>query len=684
MLPPFRNFSIPQLLNFSILFLLCLVPLAAQRKPFDVNALLKLTRLSDPQLSPDGKNVVFVAETPDLESNTRPRQIYIVPLAGGAARRLTTEGARNERPRWSPDSKRLAFVSNRSGSMQIWIMDADGRNPRQVTNLASEADGVLFSPEGKNLIFVSSVFPDCKDEACNKSRLEAQQKSKVKARLYSSLLYRHWDHWDDGRRSHILVVSVDGGAARDLTPGPQDAPAFHLGGPDSYAISPDGKEICFVRNPDENPAASTNDELYVTPIDGSQPPKKISNNPAADTSPVYSPDGRYIAYRAQTRAGYESDRFRLMLHERATGNVSNLSETFDRWVDSITWAPDSSRLFFTAEDRGRAPIFTIPASGGAIRVAIGGDASLGDVQLTRDGKTMVYSGQSGSSPAEIFRAASSGGASTRLTHLNDSILAEYRTTPLEEIWYDGAEGAKVQGLIVKPPEFDPRKKYPLLVLIHGGPQSSWRESWTYRWNAQVFAGAGYVLFMPNPRGSTGFGQTFIDGINGDWGGKVYEDILYGVDFMQKQPYVDSGRLAAAGGSFGGYMVNWVLGHTDRFKALVTHAGDFDLRSGNLATEELWFPIWEFRGLPWENPEMYARWSPSEFVPHFKTPTLVIHGEQDYRVPYGEALQLFTALQMRKVPSKLLLFPDEGHWILKPQNSQFWYQTFLQWLEQWLK
>ncbi|HYM13159.1 MAG TPA: S9 family peptidase [Bryobacterales bacterium] len=662
--------------------LLCAM-LDAAPKPFDPAALLRLARISDPQLSPDGATVAFVVETPDLDSNTRPKQIYTVPLAGGAARRLTLEGSLNERPRWSPDSRRLAFISNRSGSSQVWLTDSDGRNARQVTSLSTEAAGVLFSPDGKNLIFTSDVFPDCKDDACNKSRLDARRNSKTKARIYTSLLYRHWDHWDSGRRSHIFVVGVEGGAPRDLTPGPLDAPAWELEAPDGYAISPDGKEVCYVSKPDEMPAAGTNQELYVVSVENGTP-KKISNNPAADTSPVYSPDGRYIAYRAQLRAGYEGDRFRLMLHERATGNVTNLTETFDRWVSGIAWAPDSSKLFFTAGDRGREPIFTIPAAGGAIRVAVGGDACLSDIQLSRDGKTMIYAGQSGASPVEIFRASSAGGSPLSLTHLNDGVLAEYRTTPFEEIWYDAADGVKVQGLIVKPPDFNPGKKYPLLTLIHGGPQGAWGESWSYRWNAQVFAGAGYVVFMPNPRGSSGFGQAFVDGINGDWGGKAYEDILTGVDAMQKQPYIDSARLAAAGGSFGGYMVDWLLGHTDRFRALVSHDGVFDLRSFALSTEELWFPIWEFKGMPWENPDMYRRWSPSEYVANFKTPTLVIHGEQDYRVDVSQALELFTALEARKVPSKLLLFPDEGHWVLKPQNSLLWYRTFLDWINQWVK
>jgi dipeptidyl aminopeptidase/acylaminoacyl peptidase len=667
----------------SLLWLALAGVLVAQKKPFDAEALWKLARLSDPQLSPDGKAVAFVVEIPDVAANTRPRHIYTIPLEGGEPRRLTTEGSLNERPRWSPDGKRLAWVSNRSGAQQVWLMDADGRNARQVTKLATEVSGVLFSPDGKNLVFVSSVYPDCKDEACNEQRLEQAKKGKVQARVYTGLLYRHWNKWDDGRRDHIFVVPTDGGAPRDLTPGPHDAPAYELQAPDGYALSPDGKELVFTRNPDENPAMSTNYELYVVPLEGGEP-KKITSNPAADTSPAYSPDGRYIAYRAQFRAGFESDRWRLMLYDRKSETAANLTESFDRWVSSIAWAPDSSRLFFTAEDRGREPIFTIPAAGGAVRIAIGGNAYLGDVQLTRDGKTMIYTGHSGSSPVEIFRAASTGGAAVRLTHLNDTVLAAHQLTPLEEVWHEGAEGHKIQGLVVKPPAFDPQKRYPLLVLIHGGPQGAWGESWSYRWNAQVFAGAGYVVFMSNPRGSTGFGQAFLDQISGDWGGKVYQDLMFGVDYMAAQPYVDAVRVAAAGGSYGGYMVNWLLGHTDRFKALISHAGVYDLRSMAGETEELWFVHWEFKGMPWDNPEMYQKWSPSLFAGEFKTPTLVIHGEQDYRVPYGQGLQLFTALQMKKVPSKLLLYPDEGHWILKPQNSLLWYRTFLAWLQEWVK
>ena len=370
--------------------------------------------------------------------------------------------------------------------------------------------------------------------------------------------------------------------------------------------------------------------------------------------------------------------------ERATGTLSHLTEALDRWVSSFAWAPDSTRLFFTTEDRGRQAIQFIPVTGGAARIAVSGDSHLDDMQFTPDGKTMVYTEQNGAMPVEIFRASSAGGAALALTRLNDTILNDHHLTAYEDFWVDGAERTKVHGFILKPYGFSEGKKYPVLTLIHGGPQGSWGQAWSYRWNAQVFAAAGYVVVMPNPRGSTGYGQKFIDEINGDWGGRAYEDVMASVDYASKLPYADPKNIAAAGGSYGGYMVNWILGHTQRFKALVSHAGVFDLRSEALETEELFFPIWEFGGMPWNSFDIYGRWSPSHFVKEFRTPTLVIHGEQDYRVPIGQGLQLFTALQLQKAPSKLLLFPDEGHWILKPHNSLLWYRTFLDWIDSWVK
>jgi dipeptidyl aminopeptidase/acylaminoacyl peptidase len=622
----------------------------AQKKPFDSAAMMELKRMSDPQISPDGKWVTFTVQTVDVAANKKPSQIWMAPLAGGTPRQITHDGEANQRARWSPDSKRIAYISDRSGSSQIWLMDTDGGDARQATNLSAEAGGVLFSPDGKNLLFTSDVYPECgADEACNKKNLDAEKNNKVKARIYTELLYRHWTAWQAKRRSHLLVVGATGGAPRDLTPGTRDVPPFSLGGADDYDISPDGQEVLYSMNADPVPAISTNTDVYAVSIAGGQP-RKITNTPGADTNPRYSPDGKYIAWRAQLRAGYESDRFRLLVLERSTGNVTNLTDNLDRWVNSFTWAPDSTGLFFTIDDRGRQSIQLIPVAGGAARMVASGDNELDDMQLTRDGKTMVYTQQSGVSPVEIYRAASAGGAPVALTHLNDQALNTCQLTPLEEFWVDGAEGARVQSFVVKPYGFQPDRKYPVLLLIHGGPQGFWGHSWTYRWNAQVFAAAGYVVVMPNPRGSTGYGQKFIDEINGDWGGRAFDDIMAVADYIvTDMPYADSSRMTAAGGSYGGYMIDWILGHTQRFKALISHAGVYDLESEFGATEELWFPLWEFGGTPWDKPETYAKWSPNKYVPDFHTPTLVVAGELDFRVPYNQSLELFTALEMQKVP-----------------------------------
>jgi len=669
-------------------FLLLLTACAlvfAQKQPFDVNALLALKRIGDPQLSPDGKLVAFTVQSVDVAANKKPVQVWIVPLEGGAPRQITQDGESNQRPRWSPDSKRIAYLSDRGGSSQIWMMDPDGGNAKQVTNLATEADGHLFSPDGKNLVFTSAVYPECgADDACNKTNLDAEKAGKVKARIYTELLYRHWNAWQGKRRSHLLVTPVAGGAIRDLTPGTRDVPPFSLGGSDDYDISPNGQEVCYSMNADPVPAASTDSDLYVVSIAGGQP-VKITITPGADSNPRYSPDGKYLAWRAQLRAGYESDRWRLMTLERSSGKVANLTESLDRWVNSFTWSPDSGSIFFTTSDRGRQPIQVIPAVGGASKTVASGDSELDDMQLTRNGRTMVYTQQSGLSPVEIYRASSSGGAAVPLTHLNDQTLDDRQMTPLEEFWVNGADGARVHSFLIRPPNFTPGRKYPVLMLIHGGPQGFWGHAWTYRWNAQVFAAAGYVVVMPNPRGSTGYGQKFVDEINNDWGGRAFDDIMAVADHIVTDvPFADASKMTAAGGSYGGYMIDWILGHTQRFKALISHDGVYNLTSEFGATEELWFPMWEYGGTPWDKPENYAKWSPNNYVQEFHTPTLAIHGEQDFRVPLNQGLELFTALQMQKVPSKLLLFPDEGHWVLKPQNSILWYKTFIDWMDSWVK
>ncbi|MGD1092533.1 MAG: S9 family peptidase [Bryobacteraceae bacterium] len=653
------------------------------QQPFNVGTMLKISRISEPVISPDGRTVAFTVQTIDVDKNTKPKQIYTVALSGGFPRQVTHDGTDNERPRWSPDSRTIYYVSDRDGSSQVWSMSPDGSGARQVTHLSTEANGILVAPDSKKIVFLSNVYPDCgADDGCNKIKIEDEKKSKVKARIYTSLLYRHWNEWQVKRRQHLMVINTDGTDVKDLTPGMHDVPPFTLAAPDGYAISPDSNEVAFTMNVDANLAISTNSDIYTVPIGGGEP-KKITTGPGAEDAPLYSPDGSYLAFRSQSRAGYESDRFRLMVFERASGRTTDLSEGLDRWVEGMTWSPDSTRLFFTMEDRGRTGLQMIGVKGGGLRPVISGASSLDDVQFNSDGSTLIYTEQSGSRPTEIYRASSTGGSGVALTHLNDSLLASTTLTPLDDDWVDNADKTRVHYFVVKPPGFTESRKYPVLFLIHGGPQGAWGESWSYRWNPQVFASAGYLVVMPNPRGSTGYGQKFIDDINDDWGGKVYNDIMAVVDHVALLPYVDPDRMAAAGGSYGGYMIDWMLGHTTRFKAMVTHDGVFDLRSEAGATEELWFPMWEFRGMPWDNPDMYAKWSPSNYVRDFKTPTLIFHGELDYRVPVEQGLQLFTALQMQKVPSKMVLFPDEGHWVLKPQNSMLWYSQFLEWIGEWL-
>jgi dipeptidyl aminopeptidase/acylaminoacyl peptidase len=674
-------------MRFCLLILfLAAPPIHAQKQPFDAAAMMQLARISDPQISPDGKTVAFVVQTVTLEANKKPKNIYTVPIGGGTPTLLSNAGDSNDRPRWSKDGK-IFFISDRSGTSQIWRMEADGSSLKQITFLSTGAGGVLPSPDGKMLVFTSDVVPSCSaDDACNKKMLDEQKANKVKARLITGLLYRHWNEWQGSTRSHLLAIPADGGTAVDLTPGDRVVPPFSLGGPDDYAISPDSKEVCFTMNSDEVGAISTNNDLFVVPITGENAasPRRITPNPASDSSPQYSPDGKYIAFRSQSRPGYESDRQRLLVLERTTGRLTSLTEDLDRSVNSFTWFPDSSRLFFTVTDRGRQGIQAVPVAGGGLRVVASGNSTLDDMTFTPDGKTLVFTRQSGASPIEIVRASSAGGAPVPLTHFNDAVLSAHWLTPLEELFTDVGDGVQIQSFVVKPAGFDPGKKYPAMMVIHGGPEGEFGESWTYRWNAQVFASAGYVVVMPNFHGSVGYGQPFTDAVNHDWGGKPYDDIMAVTDKVAKLPYVDPDRMVAAGGSYGGYMIDWILGHTTRFKALVSHDGVYDLRSETGETEELWFPFWEFGGTPWDNPEMYVRWSPSMFAKEFKTPTLVVHGELDFRVPYGQGLQLFTALQMQKVPSQLLIFPDEGHWVLKPQNSMLWYKTFIDWMDRWAK
>jgi dipeptidyl aminopeptidase/acylaminoacyl peptidase len=618
--------------------------------------------------------------------------------------------------------------------------------PHQVTSISTGADGAIWSPDGKNIVFVSSVYPDCKDDACNKQRDEELKKSKVKAKIFSRLFYRHWNAFTEFKRSHLFVVSADAtveagvspapspesqptrlplqqnaNAPRDLTPGDHDVPPFSLGGQDMYAISPDGQEVAYTSNIDEVEATSTNNEIFVVPLavesavpSGKSPdalrtahataPKKISTSPGADTTPLYSPDGKYLAWRSQARAGFEADKWRLLVQDRQSGKTHDLTEKFDRSVGSFTWYKDIA-LPFTVEDLGSASItFAIPSGGVFNRreepnkyLKIHDSNNADDLALGyTEGKHFVYFLKSTiSSPAEIWRVNISNDEMALyepaevphpVTHMNDVLLSQVDMQPLESFTFKGANNEEVQGFMVKPPGFDPNKKYPLKFLLHGGPQGAWGNEWTYRWNAELFAATGnYVVVIINFHGSTGYGQKFTDSISGDWGGKPYVDLMKGLDYVEKTySFIDKNREAALGASYGGYMANWLLGHTDRFKCVVSHDGTFNAESAYGTTEELWFMNWEFGGPPWKKRDVYRKWSPHEYAQNFKTPTLVVHGQNDYRLDVSQGFDLFTTLQVLKVPSKMLYFPDEGHWVLKPQNSRLWYKTVNDWVDQWCK
>ncbi len=661
--------------------------------------LIKMHRIAEAQVSPDGKWVAYTVSTPDMEANRGVSNIWVVAVNGGEAMQLTQSG-RDSSPVWAPDGKTIAFLSARSGESQVYLLSMEGGEAHALTKLSTGADLVKWSPDGKTIAFTSSVYPDCvnrsaaalsNDDDCNSKRDAEKEKNKVKAYVAEHLLYRHWNEWSEGKRSHLFVVPADASAPpRDLTPGANyDVPPPPLGlrGDErDISFSPDGKEICFTAVTDKMEAISTNGDLFVVPVAGGET-KRITTQPGFDGNPVYSPDGKYIAYHAQLTAEYESDRWRVMLYDRRSGKNENLSEGFDRSANDLAWSADSKTIYFTAENETQQPAYTIAARAGAEPKKILADSFNTGISLSADGKTLVFERTSLTMPAEIFAAGSDGSNTRQLTHHNDAILATLEMNAPETFWFDGADQAKVQAMLIRPPKFDAAKKYPLLVLLHGGPQTMWSNSWGYRWNAQVFSAAGYATLMINRRGSTGYGQKFTDEITNDWGGKAYADVMNGVDYaLKKYPFLDGTRMAAAGGSYGGYLADWIATHTGRFKAIVSHASVYD-KVAMWATEELWFEEHDMQGTPWSNPESYRKWSPSTYageLGRFKTPTLVIAGERDYRVPYTQSLEFFSGLQRQGVPSKLVVFPDEGHWVLKPQNSQFWYKTFLEWLAQYVK
>jgi len=650
-----------------------------------------MRRIAHPALSPGGTTLAYNVTTADTAANALRTSLHVTPLGAWDDREVTHDPSFNGNAAFSPDGAWIAFESTRSGESQIWLLPRSGGAARQFTTIATGAAEAVWSPDSRSLAFVSDVFPEysllpfAASDSLNGANLRAREEGRVKARLITHLLYRHWNHWVEGRRAHIFIQGLGGGPPRDLTPGDRDAvpqsDTFSAG--TDFAFSPDGSEIAYTATPAPGEAWSTNHDIYTVSVSGSTP-RQITTNPAADGSPRYSPDGKYIAYRAQRRAGFEADRWELMLYDRERGTSRSLTSSFDAHVDACVWAPDGKRIYFESEVRAAGQIFAVTVATGDIRTVVI-DHSNHDLIVAPDGKTLLFTRTSAVRPAEIYRAPSDSGIAEPVTHINDGIFAGLDIPAPRSVTYAGDGGTPVQAWIYTPPGFDPAKKYPLVLMVHGGPQNAWTDSWSYRWNPALWAARNYVIMTPNPRGSSGFGQKFVDEVSRDWGGRAFVDLMKGLDYAESLPYVERGNVAAAGASFGGYMMNWFLGHAgDRFRAIVTHDGTYNAESNYGTTDELWFDEWEHGGTPWQAPEEYGKFSPHRAAGRFRTPTLVVHGALDFRVPESEGMQLFTALQRQGVPSEFLYFPDEGHWVLKPANSLLWHRTVFAWLERYLR
>ncbi|HEX4286057.1 MAG TPA: S9 family peptidase [Terracidiphilus sp.] len=719
-------------------------PTRNAKRPMTFDDMMAMKRLGDTAVSPDGKWLVYSVTTANLDQNTKTAELWLQAIAGGEPSKIASTQPGDSGLQFSADGRSVLFLSGRENGQQIWIADFDPAtgatgNAKRLTSMATEADNAKASPDGKFIVFTSAVYPDCPaihpedggaGDRCNAERDKAAADSKVKARVFDHLLYRHWNHFTGDKRTHLFLVDVTSGAVRDLTPNdphdvPPDYPTDPLGC--GCAISPDSRELAFTENLDPDPAISTNADIFT--LDLTNPaakPVKVSRAPGGDLSPAYSPDGKYLAWRSQARAGYESDKFRLLVYDRAQKIIKDLLPKFDTWVDEFSWGPAPiDPIYFTSAEKGEARVFAFdqlqalygqkPHSWApALRMTAVGEYSA--LHPGPDEKSLIAIRMTVASPGEVVQLKSSSlghtlrsiamgqgapppdvideqdqAAESPITHLNDALLAQLDLPKLESFWFTAADGTKVQGFLIRPPNFDAAKKYPVKFLMHGGPQGAWGDAWSYRWNAELFAANGYVVVMINPRGSTGYGQTFVDGVNNDWGGKPYTDLMTGLDYAeQRYSFIDKTRECALGASYGGYMANWILGHTDRFKCIVSHDGMFNAESAFGSTEEDWFNIWEFGGEPWqfygkpdpENP--FRKWSPSLYAKNFKTPTLVVHSQLDYRLDVSEGFQLFDTLQLLHVPSRMLYFPDEGHWILKPQNSRLWYKTVNDWVDQWTK
>jgi dipeptidyl aminopeptidase/acylaminoacyl peptidase len=656
---------------------------AQARRPMAVEDLITAVRVSDPQLSPDGRRVLFVRTTTDSATGKRNADIWVVPADGSAPPRPFIEGPKTDGSPRFLSNDRVVFASTRDGAAQLYVADGEGRNARAITTLgAGVQEPIVVSPDGRMVAFVSDVYPRCGDEACNARTRDSIEKDPVKVHALTRLPYRHWSEWWESVRHHVFVTDVESGATRDLTPGDYDSPP-HFYEDGAIAFSPDSRQLAFVSKRDgrDSEMWTTNHDIWTVPVSGGAAKKLTTSNPAADMTPVYSPDGKWIVVRAQRRAGFEADRWYLEAYDRASGAKHTLFTTPDLSVDDFRFSPDGKTIWFTAVREGAGNLYSMPAAGGTPKLVVQGGA----VGAFQPGNGFaVFAKSSLVAPPDLYRLAADG-TTHQLTNENGGWLSVVDLPRPASLTVAGAGGTPVQYWLLKPPHFDATKKYPVVFLIHGGPQGSWEDAWSTRWNPSLWAAQGWVVAAPNPRGSTGFGQKFVDEISQDWCGKAMTDMGAVFDAVSALPYVDRARAGVAGASYGGYAVDWLIGHTNRFKAAVTHDGVFNVESMALATEELWFPEWEFGGPAWSPTARrnYARCSPHLSANRIRTPTFVITNEQDFRVPLDQGLQLFTALRRNGVPSEGLVFQNEGHWVLGALDSRRWHQAVFGWLTRYL-
>jgi len=653
--------------------------------PFNAHDLWQMDRISDPQVSPAGDRVVFGLSSLDMEADRRRSDLWMVALDGTEPRPLTTHPASEYNARWAPDGSGVFFLSTRSGSSQVWWISASGGESRQITDLPLGVGSMAVSPDGEHLAVSLEVFPDCPDLACTVARLEEAEARAAGGVIYDQLFIRHWDTWEDGRRSHLFAISVEGDQEPlDLMRGMEaDCPSVPFGGPEEYTFTRDGRGVVFTaRTADESEAWSTDFDLYGSPVDGSHEPELLTEeNRAWDTQPVFSPDGSTLAYLAMERPGFEADRFRIILRDGPHGEDRVLTQDWDRSVSSMTFSPDGETLLVTAQNLGNHSLFAVDVASGTVRELIH-EGTIRSPSYASD--RIIFGMDHLRSPVELYSAEIDGSDPRPLTAINRDRLATVKLGEPEQMRFRGANGDPVYAWLVKPVDFDPTERYPVAFIIHGGPQGSSSNNFHYRWNPQIYAAAGYATLMVDFHGSTGYGQAFTDAITGDWGGKPLDDLKLGMAAaLENNPWMDGSRACALGASYGGYMINWIAGNwPDGFDCLVNHDGVFDQRIMYFGTEELWFPEWEMGGTYWENPRGYEKYNPALFVDQWNTPMLVIHGGRDYRVSLEHGIGAFTALQRKGIPSKLLYFPDENHWVLSPANGILWHDTVLSWLNRW--